>query len=113
MGVPLAALDAPRREEILPYIERLRDETGTPIVYVGHSLAEVVRLATTMVLLADGRALASGPVSAVLARADLPALAGRWEAGAVIDARVARPETALGLTGLRSEEHTSELQAQK
>ncbi len=60
MDEPLAALDAPRKEEILPYIERLRDELGLPIVYVSHSIAEVTRLATTMVLMSDGRVDAVG-----------------------------------------------------
>ena len=67
MDEPLAALDEARKAEILPYIERLRDEAGVPIVYVSHAIAEVARLATDVVVLADGRVVASGPAAEVLA----------------------------------------------
>src|SRR4051794_11773920 len=49
MDEPLAALDEARKSEILPYIERLRDENQVPIVYVSHSVSEVTRLAATVV----------------------------------------------------------------
>ena len=62
MDEPLASLDEARRAEILPYIERLRDQSGVPIVYVSHSVTEVVRLATTVVILSEGRVTAVGPV---------------------------------------------------
>ena len=100
MDEPLASLDGPRREEILPYIERLRREAGIPIVYVSHSLLEVVRLADTMVLLSEGRVAAAGSVASVMARTDLPMLTGRQEAGAVLEARVAEHVAAFGLTVL-------------
>ena len=61
MDEPLASLDAARKEEILPYIERLRDETRVPIVYVSHSVPEVARLASTMVVLSEGRGRGRGP----------------------------------------------------
>jgi ABC-type nitrate/sulfonate/bicarbonate transport system ATPase subunit len=54
MDEPLASLDEARKAEILPYIERLRDEIGIPIVYVSHSVAEVARLATTLVTVDQG-----------------------------------------------------------
>lgn len=63
---PLASLDAPRKAEILPYFERLRDETSLPILYVSHSAPEVARLATTVVALEEGRLLAEGPPGQVL-----------------------------------------------
>ena len=71
MDEPLAALDEERKSEILPYIERLRDESRVPIVYVSHSVPEVARLATAMVLLADGRVVATGTVSDIMERVDL------------------------------------------
>src|SRR5690242_19650559 len=71
MDEPLASLDARRKDEILPYLERLRDEASVPIVYVSHSVAEVTRLATTIVLISDGRVRAVGPVQQVMGRADL------------------------------------------
>jgi len=63
---PLAALDEARKAEILPYFERLRDETRVPVLYVTHSLPEVARLATTVVALRQGRVAAVGPVAQVL-----------------------------------------------
>ncbi len=92
---PLAALDAPRREEILPFLERLRD-AGMPVLYVSHSVAEVARLASTLVVLGGGRVLAAGPAAEVLADPALAAQFGAQEAGAVIHARlIAREDDGL------------------
>lgn len=63
---PLAALDDPRKAEILPYFERLRDESDVPILYVTHSASEVARLATTVVALEAGRVIRQGPAAEVL-----------------------------------------------
>lgn len=62
---PLSSHDWMRRQEILPYLEMLRDESGVPIVYVSHEIDEVARLADTLVLLAGGNVVASGPVAEV------------------------------------------------
>jgi molybdate transport system ATP-binding protein len=97
---PLASLDAPRKAEILYYVERLRDEVRVPIVYVSHSLEEVVRLADTLVLLSEGRVLGSGPVRDMMARAELRPYLGRHEGGAVIEARVAGQDLESGLARL-------------
>ncbi|MGI2030885.1 molybdenum ABC transporter ATP-binding protein [Rhizobium panacihumi] len=66
MDEPLAALDESRKSEVLPYLERLRDELGLPIVYVSHSVSEVARLADHVVLMKDGRIEATGGASDVL-----------------------------------------------
>lgn len=66
MDEPLAALDESRKSEVLPYLERLRDELGLPIVYVSHSVSEVARLADRVVLMKDGRIEAIGGASEVL-----------------------------------------------
>jgi len=66
MDEPLAALDSARKEEILPFIERLRDEMGIPILYVSHAVEEVARLASQVVMLREGRVVASGPPAATL-----------------------------------------------
>ena len=95
MDEPLASLDEARKAEILPYIERLRDESGVPIVYVSHSVAEVARLASTIVLLSEGRSRPSGPTAEIMQRLDLFPLTGRAEAGAVIEATVERHDDAL------------------
>ncbi|MGB3721075.1 MAG: molybdenum ABC transporter ATP-binding protein [Hyphomicrobiaceae bacterium] len=102
MDEPLASLDEARKEEILPYIERLRDHSRMPIVYVSHSIAEVTRLASTVVLLSEGKVVAVGPVSDVMQRLDLFPLTGRAEAGAIIEAVVERHDTEFGLTELCS-----------
>jgi molybdate transport system ATP-binding protein len=94
MDEPLASLDEARRAEILPYIERLRDEAGVPILYVSHSVAEVARLATTVVILTEGKVTAVGPVADVLALAD------SGDAGGVLDAVVARHDEAFQLSVL-------------
>ncbi len=100
MDEPLASLDAPRKDEILPYIERLRDQAGVPIVYVSHAVAEVTRLASTIVLISDGRVRAVGPLQEVMGRAELYPMAGRFEAGAVLAVRVAAHDARWGLTEL-------------
>jgi molybdate transport system ATP-binding protein len=87
---PLASLDEARKNEILPYIERLRDELRIPVVYVSHSIAEVARLATTIVVLREGRVVSAGPARAMLADPEALHLLGHREAGAVLTARVIR-----------------------
>jgi molybdate transport system ATP-binding protein len=62
---PLASLDVARREEVLPYLETLRDWLSVPMVYVSHQFEEVLRLATYIVLLEAGAVLAAGPVEEV------------------------------------------------
>lgn len=84
MDEPLAALDLRRKQEILPYLERLHDELSVPIVYVSHAPDEVARLADHLVLLDAGRVVASGPLTETLARADLPP-AFVDDAGVVLD----------------------------
>ncbi|WP_323035481.1 molybdenum ABC transporter ATP-binding protein [Pararhodobacter sp.] len=102
MDEPLAALDAPRKAEILTYLERLRDETGLPILYVSHAVAEVARLATTVVMIDKGRVLAAGPAAEILSDpATAPAL-GLREAGAILMATVAAQDDD-GLTRLATD----------
>ena len=100
MDEPLAALDAPRRAEVLPYLARVRDRFHLPILYVTHALDEVDRLADQLVVMEGGRVLAAGPVEEVAARADLPLLAGRRDAGALLPCTVLAHDPARGLTQL-------------
>ncbi|RVT49783.1 molybdenum ABC transporter ATP-binding protein [Rubrivivax albus] len=100
MDEPLAALDAPRKAEILPYLERLSRTLALPVVYVTHAIDEVARLADHLLLLDAGRVRAAGPLHALLARPDL-AWAGPDEAGVVIDATVAAHDEAYGLSQVR------------
>ncbi len=87
MDEPLAALDARRKAEVLPYLDRLHGELRIPIVYVSHSIDEVARLADHLVLMESGRVLADGPLPDMLARLDLPVAFGD-DAGVVLDAVV-------------------------
>lgn len=87
MDEPLAALDSQRKNEILPYLQRLHDELDIPVLYVSHSQDEVARLADHLVLLNDGKALASGPIGETLARLDLPLALGD-DAGVVVEGHV-------------------------
>lgn len=86
MDEPLASLDEERKADILPYIERLSGEVRIPVLYVSHSISEVARLATTIVIMREGKVLRAGPADELLADPGvLPAL-GRHEAGAVLTA---------------------------
>ncbi|MBZ8118757.1 molybdenum ABC transporter ATP-binding protein [Roseovarius sp. LXJ103] len=103
MDEPLAALDGPRKDEILPYLERLRDADGAPIIYVSHSVAEIARLADRIVVLDQGRVVRTGPVGDVLSDPVMMPFVGVREAGSVLAAvvleRHADGLTRLGLSG--------------
>jgi molybdate transport system ATP-binding protein len=88
MDEPLAALDHARKAEILPYLERLREELDIPVIYVSHAAEEVARLADHLVVMDGGHAVAQGPLAETLARVDLPIRLGE-DAGAVFAATVA------------------------
>ncbi|WP_353740781.1 molybdenum ABC transporter ATP-binding protein [Pseudomonas fluorescens] len=100
MDEPLAALDAQRKSEILPYLQRLHDELDIPVLYVSHSQDEVARLADHIVLLNNGKALASGPIGQTLARLDLPLAMGD-DAGVVIEGRVSAYDAGYQLLSLQ------------
>lgn len=100
MDEPLAALDAPRKAEIMPFIERLRDEVKVPILYVSHDVSEVARLATTLVVMDAGKVTTSGPVGMVLSQPEAVPLVGVRAAGAVIVTKVAGRLLDDGLTEL-------------
>jgi len=97
---PLASLDFERRQEIMPYVQRLRDELGWPLVYVSHAVDEVARIAHDVVLLDDGAAIAQGPPGQVLAPDGARGASGRFGAVSVLEARIERHDDAYGLTGL-------------
>lgn len=99
MDEPLASLDEARKGEILPYIERLRDEVGVPIIYVSHNVAEVARLATMVVVLDEGRVVAAGSAMEVFGGGvGLAPLREDRAGGAVIEGRVTDHDARLHLT---------------
>ncbi|MDP4027530.1 MAG: molybdenum ABC transporter ATP-binding protein [Gallionella sp.] len=87
MDEPLSALDAASKREILPYLERLHSELDIPVIYVSHSLDEVARLADQLVLMEQGRVIASGALNEMLGRLDLPT-AHLDDAGSMIESSV-------------------------
>ncbi|ODU50674.1 MAG: molybdenum ABC transporter ATP-binding protein [Thiobacillus sp. SCN 63-374] len=93
MDEPLAALDLKRKQEILPYLERLHDELDIPMLYVSHSPDEVARLADHIVVLSEGRALAQGGLAETLARVDVPIQLGE-DVGAVLEGTVGERDAA-------------------
>ncbi|AZN36202.1 molybdenum ABC transporter ATP-binding protein [Iodobacter ciconiae] len=84
MDEPLAALDVKRKQEILPYLERLHEALHIPVLYISHSPDEVARLADYLVVMENGRTLATGPLADTLTRLDLPIHLGE-DAGAILD----------------------------
>ncbi len=99
MDEPLAALDRATKDEILPYLEALRDALAIPIVYVSHDIAEVERLADHLVLLDRGRVLAAGALADLEADPDLPLLRAP-DASVVVDATIESIDETYALTTL-------------
>jgi molybdate transport system ATP-binding protein len=102
MDEPLASLDQARKAEIIPYIERIRDETDVPIIYVSHSVAEVARLASDIVVIANGEVSASGPTAEIMQRLDLFPAEERDETGSVLVMTVISFDKEFDMTLLRS-----------
>jgi len=98
---PLAALDAARRDEVLPYLETLRDQLALPMVYVTHRFDEVLRLATHLVLLGAGAVLAQGSLGAISLHPELRSIIGPDEVGAIVDGRVIGLDPSGALTRVR------------
>tara|TARA_Y100001951_G_scaffold96007_1_gene94154 strand:+ start:4092 stop:5225 length:1134 start_codon:yes stop_codon:yes gene_type:complete len=99
MDEPLASLDLKRKQEVLPYLERLHEELDIPVIYVSHAPDEVARLADHLVLLEDGQVRASGPLKELLLRTDLP-FASDDDAEAVIDGQASAYDARYGLVEL-------------
>lgn len=87
MDEPLSALDQKSKEEIMPYLEALRDNLAIPMLYVSHSTAEVARLADHIVMMDKGQVVAEGPLQQIMARTDQP-FGLEEDAGVILDAVV-------------------------
>jgi molybdate transport system ATP-binding protein len=98
---PLASLDAARRDEVLPYLELLRDQLSIPMVYVSHNFDEVLRLATDVVLMEAGKVIAQGPLSEMSLNKSLRSIIGPEAVGAIVDGQVLGRDEASGLTRLK------------
>ena len=99
MDEPLASLDRARKDEILPFLDRLHNELQIPIIYVSHNIEEICRLCDYLVVLERGRMIAEGELQSVLVRMDLPLLSGE-EAGSVIYGTIGAYDTEYDLTRL-------------
>jgi molybdate transport system ATP-binding protein len=97
MDEPIAALDRARRDEILPFLDRLHSALSIPVIYVSHSIEEVIRLCDYLLVMERGRVIAAGDIEDVLLRADLPLFSGD-EAGAIIHAEAIGRDVGDGLT---------------
>jgi molybdate transport system ATP-binding protein len=95
MDEPLAAIDQPRRAEILPYLDRLRAEMRMPIVYVSHAIEEIARIADTIVVLDAGKVTRAGPVAEILAELDPASLDG-GEPGVILNGTVSAADSERG-----------------
>lgn len=100
MDEPLASLDAGRKEEILGLIHRLTGELAIPILYVTHAIEEVLRLASSVILIDGGKLLAHGALEDVTNRLDLRAYTGRLDAGSILRTTVRHHDRADGITRL-------------
>jgi len=100
MDEPLSALDRATKEEILPFLERLRDRLSLPMVYVSHDIAEVERLADQVVLMEKGRVIGAGPLEDIESDPHLPLAVAR-DAAVSLDGVVQARDEAYGLVTLK------------
>ena len=104
MDEPVSSLDTARKKEILPHIERLPETFRVPVLYVTHNVEEVARLASGVVLLSKGSAVAEGSVADVFERADFGSLTGGLEAGVVLRARVVAHDRGIATLALAAQQ---------
>ena len=100
MDEPLASVDSQLRGEILTFIEELRDKLGLAIIYVSHSIDEVIRLSDQIIVISEGTKKAEGNVEQIMERIDLHPLTGRFDAGAVLKTKVESYDKKYNLTNL-------------
>ena len=100
MDEPLSALDRATKNEILPFLERLRDHLNLPVVYITHDIAEVERLADQMVLMEKGHVIGSGPLEELQSDPSLPLAAAR-DAAVSLEGIVQSSDEAYGLLAIK------------
>ena len=105
MDEPLAALDAKRKQEILPYFQRIQSELSIPVFYVSHSLNEVLQLVDTLLLMDQGKIVAAGPVEDVFSHPNLERHLGHSLVGTVLGTTVVRQDEEFQLTVLKFNDH--------
>jgi len=105
MDEPLASLDNKRKQEILPYIRRLQSRWGLPIIYISHSLEEILQLVDTVILLKEGQVVAQGLAKKVFSKLDLRGMINSEILGAIFDTTVIEHEPEFGLTRVQFMDH--------
>ena len=100
MDEPLAALDARRKKEIIPFIKKVAKELSIPIIYVTHSMSEVLQLVDTMVILKDGKVVNCGPVEKIFSNIHLRHFIDEENLGAVLETTVLEHDTEFAITRL-------------
>tara|TARA_B100000315_G_scaffold257811_1_gene307954 strand:+ start:801 stop:1904 length:1104 start_codon:yes stop_codon:yes gene_type:complete len=98
MDEPLVGLDMQRKHEIIPLIQQLRDTLHIPIVYVTHAINEVLQLASTLLLMEEGKTVAAGTLSEIFSRLDLDQYLNQDTIGAVIETQIEAHEPEFSLT---------------
>ncbi|MEM7429998.1 MAG: TOBE domain-containing protein, partial [Pseudomonadota bacterium] len=99
---PMSALDVRRKGELLPFIERVPEAFNLPMIFVSHAVDEVVRLADEAIILHAGKVTGRGPLPDIFQGSEMAGLTGHFEAGAVVEAKVLRQDTAYQLTVMES-----------
>lgn len=99
MDEPLAALDATRKAEVLPFLKSMQRELDIPFIYVSHNMEEIDQLADTLVLMEEGKTTACGSLADMLTRLDFP-LSCTGQAGAIVEGRISGYDETYGLTRL-------------
>jgi molybdate transport system ATP-binding protein len=105
MDEPLASLDHEHKREILPYIRRLQTTWSLPIIYVSHSLEEILQLVDSLILLKEGRVVAEGPAKNIFSELDLRGIINPDILGAIFDTKVIQHESEFGLTRVGFMDH--------
>ena len=100
MDEPLASLDQARKNEVMPFIQRLCHEFSLPVLYVSHSLEEILNLAAYLVLIDNGKVEAAGPIEELLSQPELAPMLPREDFGSVVSTTVSVTRDAYDLTHL-------------
>ena len=99
MDEPLASIDDARKQDLLPYLDRLHHDGGVPMIYVSHNIDEICRLCDELAVMDSGRIVTHGDLQSVLLQTELPILGGR-EASAVVRGTVRSVDTASELAAI-------------
>ncbi|GGK59329.1 molybdenum ABC transporter ATP-binding protein ModC [Amphritea balenae] len=107
MDEPLASLDTPRKAELMPYLEQLTTEVNIPILYVSHSLDEILRLADQLILIDQGKIIANGPLAEVWSSPQMTPWQAEQDASVVLEAKLSHQHPDYAMTALALDNNLS------